>query len=536
MFRGILTIININASQKINGFLYFLKRIPLIKRLMKNVNYSFIGFKRFLSIIGIIYNMITGPMWFGILFYAAIYLPSNTDFVKSSPLSVIMFFILVFYFLYKFIGSDLMDPDQETFIIVKQMKMNPKIYATSQTIWKRSRELFSKGLILALAFSLVLKKEWISGVQIAIAITMFGIFMDAIHLYIYKKTGFSINRLNKTRVAMILLGIAGTYAIVIFTNIPEMLNLYSFLTKTYVTAAFIIIGILGFIYILKYDRYWDIINEANKLETFKEIKENVKDINFRQVKLKDKDFDEEDLKENDLSDKKGYDYLNYIFFKRHKRVVYKPMVVKSAIITGVFLILFIVDRFFIDGFGKDIAQEFIEGYTVLIFIMYALSNSTSIIKSLFYNCDRSLLRYGFYKQGDALLKMFFLRLKKILLANIVPALVLCIGLVGIVYFYLPGRMIETIPMIVSTLLLSITFSVHYMFIYYLLQPFTTDLQTKSPLYNIISFGVYGICYGFIGLGVSAIKVLPFIAAFAVVYITIAIILVYKKAPKTFRVK
>ena len=132
--------------------------------------------------------------------------------------------------------------------------------------------------------------------------------------------------------------------------------------------------------------------------------------------------------------------------------------------------------------------------------------------------------------------MFFLRLKKILLANIVPALVLCIGLVGIVYLYLPGRMIETIPMIVSTLLLSITFSVHYMFIYYLLQPFTTDLQTKSPLYNIVSFGVYGICYGFIGLGVSAIKVLPFIAAFAVVYITIAIILVYKKAPKTFRVK
>lgn len=536
MFRAILTIININASQKINGLLYFLKKIPLVKKLIKNVNYSFIGFKKFLSVIGILYSMISGPIFFGILFYAAIYLPSNLDWVKGDVLSSIMFFILMFFFIFKLTGSELMDPDQETFIIVKQLKMNPTVYSISQTIWKRLRELFSKGLVLSLVFYFLFNKQWIVGFQIAGAITMFSIIIEAAHLYLYKKTGFSINKFSKTRIAMMLVGTALTYALVIFTDIPGILNLYFILTNNFVTIAFIILGILAFIYLLKYDCYWDILNEANKLETFIDIQQRVKDVNFQQVKMKEKDFDEDSLKENDLSDKKGYDYLNYIFFRRHKRLVYKPMVIKSAIIAAVFLLIFIVDRFFIDGVARDMAEEFIEGYTVLIFVMYALSNSTSIIKSLFYNCDRSLLRYGFYKQGDVLLKMFFLRLKKILLSNIVPAIVLCLGLFALVYFYLPERLIETVPMIISTLLISITFSVHYMFIYYLLQPFTTDLQTKSPLYNGISFGVYGICYGFIGLGASAIKVIPFVTAFTVIYITLAIVLVYKKAPKTFRVK
>nr|WP_300001619.1 hypothetical protein [Tissierella sp.] len=536
MFRAILTIININTSKKINGFLYFLKNIPLVKRLFKNVNYSFIGFKKFLSITGVLSSMIWGPILFGVFFYAAIYFPSSIDWVKGDRLNSVMFFIFMFFFLFKFTGSELMDPDEETFIVVKQLKMNPRVYSISQTIWKRTRELFSRSIVLALIFSLLLKKEWISGVQIALAITMFSIIMEAAHLYLYKKTGFSINRLNKTRVAVILLGGALTYALVILTEIPRILNLFSILSNLFVTIGFIILGIVAFIYLYKYDRYWDIINEANKLETFMEIKEAVKDIDFQQVRLQEKDFDDKDLKENEHSSKEGYDYLNYIFFKRHKRVVYKPMLIKSALIAAIFIILFIVDKFFISGVGKDITQEFIEGYTVLIFIMYALSNSTSIIKSLFHNCDRSLLRYGFYKEGDALLKMFFLRLRQILLSNIIPAIVLCIGLVAMVYIYLPGRMIQTLPMVVSTLLLSVTFSVHYMFIYYLLQPFSTDLQIKSPLYNAISFGVYGICYGFIGLGVSAMKVLPYIAGFAVVYISLAIVLVYKKAPKTFRVK
>lgn len=536
MIRAILTIININTSKSINGFLYYLKKIPGIKNLLRNINYSFIGFKKFLSIIGIISSIITGPLFFGLLFFVAIYLPATLDWIKTDTLSALMFFIFSFFFLNQFIGSKMMEADQETFIIVKQMKMNPKVYAVSQTIWKNLRGLFSKSLVLALVFKFLLDKDPLSGVFLALSITMFDIFMDSIHLYIFKKTGYSVNDFFKTRFALALVGIAGTYGIVMLTRLPEALNLFQILTSPYLTIIFSLLGILGLIYLFKYDRYWDIINNVNKLETYKDFQASTQDINFQEVKLRDKDFDGEDLKENENIDKEGYEYLNHIFFKRHKRVVYKPMVRKVLAIVVVFLGIFIVDKFFIDAFGKTTTKELIEGYSLFIIIVYALCNSTSIMKSLFYNCDRSLLRYGFYKEGDALLKMFSLRLRKILFYNMIPVFILCLGLIQLIYFNLPERIGEVLPMIISTLLLATFFSVHYIFVYYMLQPFATDLKIKNPLYNIINGLVYFVSYAFIGLGFSAEKMLPFILGYTIIYVSLALLLVYKKAPQTFRVK
>lgn len=536
MIRGILTIININSSQKINGFLYFLKKIPGIKILLKNTNYSFIGFKKFTSIVGIIYSMIAGPIFFGLLFGLGIYLPTTLDWVKGDTLNSIMLFILSFFFLYKFLGAEMMDSDQESFIIVKQMKMNPKVYAISQILWNQARGLFSKSLVLALVFKFALNKEPVYGALLGLSITMFTIFMEALHLYIFKKTGRSVNEFKKTRVGLGVLGLVGTYFLVIFTRIPEQLKLYNILTNTYLTIILTILGIIGFIYLLNYDRYWDILNDANKVETFILVQENMSDINFQEVKLRDKDFNEKNLKENDSLDKEGYHYLNHIFFKRHKRVVYKPMIRKILIIILVFVGIFIGDKFFIDGFGKDTTNEIIDGYSLFIIVVYALCNSTAIMKSLFYNCDRSLLRYGFYKRGDSLLKMFSLRLKKILSSNMIMVSILCLGILQLILSYAPERIDQALPMIISTILLGVFFSVHYIFVYYILQPFTTDLKTKNPLYNIINFLVYIVSYFFIGLGLSAGKMLPFILIFTLVYVGMALVLVYKKAPKTFRVK
>ncbi len=212
------------------------------------------------------------------------------------------------------------------------------------------------------------------------------------------------------------------------------------------------------------------------------------------------------------------------------------MLIKSAIILAGFLLLFIVDQFFIPGVEEDITKEIISTYTILIFAVYAICNSESIIKSMFYNCDRSLLRYGFYKRGDALLKMFFLRLKTILLTNMVPIGILCIGLFQMIYFNDPENIGEIAPIIASTIILSLLFSVHYIFLYYILQPFTTSLKMKSPIYSIINFAIYFIAYILIGLNLSARAALPYILIFSTIYIFLAIVLVYKKAPKTFRVK
>lgn len=535
MINSIFIIMNIKVSRKINGFLYFLKKIPLVKMLFKNKDYSMLTLKKFLSVISLVYTAIAGPIKFALLFILTVFLPSKA-FSNKDPLTITMFLIFVFYFLSKSLGSLIMEPSEEKFLIVKQMKMPPKIYGLSEIILDGLVGIFSKSLVLSLIFKYGLGKTFFPGIVIGINIAMARVFMEAFHLYFYKKTGFIINKLKKTQFIVAVIGIVVSYLLVAFTNLPQNLNLFSLITSTVFTGIFILLGVLGFRYLLNYDRYWDIINEDNKLESFKDMNESLKDINFLEVKLEDKDFNENSLRENDNIEKEGYDFLNYIFFKRHKKIVFKPMIIKSITILAVFLLIFILDKFFLKGIAVDAANGLIDNYTIFIFLIYLICNSTTIIKSLFYNCDRSLLRYGFYKEGDALLKMFFLRFRKIVAVNMLPLAVLSIGILELMYLSARERIGESIPMILVILILGILFSVHYIFLYYILQPFATGLEIKSPLYGIINFGVYFISYIFIDIKLSASQILPYLLGFSAIYITASIILVYKKAPKTFRVK
>ena len=95
------------------------------------------------------------------------------------------------------------------------------------------------------------------------------------------------------------LSIVGNYAVIAFTNIPVVLNLAGILMNPIITIIITAFGVLSFIYLLNYDRYWDVMNEDNNLDAFKEMNESLKDIHFQEVKLRDKDFTEESLREND---------------------------------------------------------------------------------------------------------------------------------------------------------------------------------------------------------------------------------------------
>src|SRR5699024_2550430 len=162
------------------------------------------------------------------------------------------------------------------------------------------------------------------------------------------------------------------------------------------------------------------------------------------------------------------------------------MIIKSSIILGVFLIFFIVTEFFYKDLGFLVGIVMYEGFNLFVFAMYILCNSQRITKSMFYNCDLSLLRYGFYKKGDALLRMFFLRLLRIIYSNIIPTKILAIGVGFSITHYASIEFVSALPIILLLYALALFFSVHYIFMYYIFQPFTSSLQMKSPFYGIIN--------------------------------------------------
>ena len=93
-----------------------------------------------------------------------------------------------------------------------------------------------------------------------------------------------------------------------------------------------------------------------------------------------------------------------------------------------------------------------------------------------------------------------------------------------------------VVLVVTILAMSAFFSIHYLTVYYLLQPYTSGTEMKSGTYRIVMVLTYAVCYAMINVRMPILVFGAMCIAFCVVYSLVASILVYKFAPLTFRLR
>lgn len=172
-----------------------------------------------------------------------------------------------------------------------------------------------------------------------------------------------------------------------------------------------------------------------------------------------------------------------------------------------------------------------------VFIMYAINRGTNFTQALFLNCDHSLLTYGFYKRPDFVLRLFQIRLREIVKINAVPALVIGVGLA--MTLWASGgteNPLNYVILIVSILCMSTFFSIHYLTVYYLLQPYNAGTELKSGTYRIVLSATYLVCFWLMNLRMPILIFGIMTIVFCVLYSIAASIFVYKLAPRTFRIR
>ena len=132
------------------------------------------------------------------------------------------------------------------------------------------------------------------------------------------------------------------------------------------------------------------------------------------------------------SRKKGFEYLNELFIKRHQKILWRSTVkitaVCFALVWGMLLALCFVPEI------RESANELVLNWLpYFVFIMYTINRGRNFTRVLFMNCDHSLLTYSFYKQPGCILKLFRIRLREIMKINSLPAFVIGAGLCAILY-------------------------------------------------------------------------------------------------------
>ena len=237
------------------------------------------------------------------------------------------------------------------------------------------------------------------------------------------------------------------------------------------------------------------------------------------------------------SRKTGCARFNELFVRRNYRLLMCPAR-RTAVIAGAALALGCAACLALPEIAAAINGALVPALPMMLLLMYFINRGNTVTQVLFFNCDSSMLSYRFYRQPRVILGIFAARLKSLTAINLLPTAVIALGL-PLLLLCSGGTDTPTDYLVLplAILAMSVFFSVHYLVLYYLLQPYTAGLENTSFGYRLITGLTYFVCYmiyanvhgATMAFGIGMI-------VFAAVYVAAALLLAYRLAPRTFRLR
>lgn len=513
-------------TYRVNGILYSLKQIPLVKKLIPGGVYRIRGFKVFANVLSIFWEILSAffgkLIYFLLMFAGAIRLYQVQD---ETEAALFLHILIALSVIGAFANTYMFNPAKDKYYAMILLGMDAKEYTLVNYFYAIGKLLAGFalfGIIFGLAAGLklwecILIPFFVAGVKLIYA---------AVELKEYERQQkiTTENNLGPVRWLLmpVLLGVA-----------------YGFPALGVILPRTVSIGILCLGCILG-------LVCLRKIFTFEQYRPMYQEILTQAMTLWDPSAQKEVQRKYDQknismdyeisSDKKGFEFLNDLFIKRHKKILWssakKIAAVVLALIAGLLLL------FLLRPDTKEVVNELILRYLpYFVFVMYMINRGTGFTRALFANCDHSLLTYSFYKKPKQILTLFRIRLREIIKINLLPATVIGGGL-ALLLLASGGtdNALNYVVLVVSIVCLSVFFSVHYLTMYYLLQPYNAGTEIKGGTYQIIMSVTYVVCYAMLKLKLPIIGFGMVTIVFCILYSILACVLVYKIAPRTFRIR
>ncbi len=513
---------SLKNTYRVNAILFSLKQIPLLRRLLPASLYKSRGLKVFASLLAGIWELLS--VFLGKFLYFFTMICGLGVLYDKLPADRVFLHILLFLTLIgSFLNTDLFNPTREKYYAVILMRMDARKYTLVNYLYS----LF-KTSIGFLPFTLLFGIDrgvpvWLSAL-LPFSVAGAKLSFVALTLWDYERRerGYNENKFSKLKWGAVALLLAAAYGLpALGFALPETVSAILFLL-------FLPLGALGLWKVLSFQGYREVNREllsglTQQTDTAAEVtkRENEKKIS---------------ADTSIYSGRRGFEYLNELFIKRHRKILWsstkKISYVCAFLAAGMlFLICWKPEL------KAEINAVVMTSLPYFVFILYAINRGTGFTQALFMNCDHSLLTYSFYKRPSCVLKLFRIRLREIMKINALPALILGVGL-ALILFVSGGteNPLNYAILIISLLCMSLFFSVHYLTVYYLLQPYNAGTEIKSGTYRLVMTATYLVCFCLMQLRMSTLVFGILTIVFCVLYSLIACVLVYKLAPKTFRLR
>ena len=406
-----------------------------------------------------------------------------------------------------------------------QYHIDPKSSAKMFLYYKPASRLIGRTIIFLLVFSLIGKLSPIYPLLMSLGVYFIEIGASVFWMKYKLKHNKGILDNGFLQVAFIILipiavmglVITGRFDLKIATVIIFGISL-----------ALFIYGVNG---LRKFDSFDQVIEES--VEGYEIAVDQLEMGAAKAYELKDKDIEVKNKK--GLYHKKGLAFLNSLFFIRHKRLIKKPVIIKSLAVPAIGL-----GVFFFTVFKETLTADGIFELTIraMPFLMYTLSRQDKVITAMYLNCDQGLLPYGFYRKGSMLLAMYRLRFRSMLAINMIPALAVFATYMIVIAYKGELLWINNLVVLAYILIMTTFFTSLALAKYYLIQPYNQEGMPVSKIAGLINMVVYYICiYGaFIVRDMDYKMILIASGGFILAFIIIVNVLIVKFGSKTFKIR
>ena len=521
MFKTFRLYFAVKKTYKSNSTLYAFRQLPILKKILP---YSFTGNKAgsFFSWVLFIARELVSILILNFLYYVLILSTTTYDGYGYPADGLFLHKLFFMTIIGAFFNVDFMTYGKEKYYSVILLKMNAKEYMLTDFIYtlvKVALGAMPFTVIFGLGYGVPL---WFS-ILIPFCVAI-GKFVYATHIIDVYKKKLEVKHSGSGLGWWIAAGLLMALAFVLpFTGfiLPAQVSMTGFFV-------IMTVGLCCAPFVFKFGDYPRMCKVA-----LNAMHETISSSRAAQTEMiAGKISDDTGI----TSNRKGFEYFNELFIKRHKKLLWGPSLKQTAVFTFVFTTA-LVFLFFLPEDKVKIGETVINLMPYFLFITYVINRGSHFTNALFMNCDHSMLTFSFYKKRDSILKLFLIRLREIIKVNLLPAFVLGLGLASMVYMAL-GReyLTDCIVMVLTVMAESVLFSMHNLTLYYLLQPYNAMTEIKSPTYLIAGTITYALCVAVMMQRIPAMIFGIAVFVFCAVYCVIACVLVYNLAPKTFRLR
>lgn len=507
-------------AYRVNSILYSLKQLPIIKRILPEKLYGVRGLKILGNIISAIWEFIM--IFLGKFLYIALMIAAMLGIYQTNSATT---FLHIFFFLTicgGLMNTYLFDPTKDKYYAMFLMNMDAKEYTISNYLYQMIKVLIGFLPFTCFYGMSVGLPLWIM-ILCPIFVMMVKTFINSLSLIDFKRTKKVKNENLPTSVVWILLLVLLVCAYAL-PYISIVMPTWMFLIFFGLSLG---LGIFGFYQIFHFPYYRFL---------YKQLLTNAPLVIDQTSIRRDASLSQIELDTSLNSTKEGFSYFHELFVKRHRKILTKAIKKQTIVLVGIAIVMsFLVKvNASVASTTNHLMLVFLPYF---VFIMYMLNRGTTLTQAMFMNCDHAMLSYRIYRKPNVILGLFKERLKTLIGLNLIPATV--IGFTLALLLFLSGgtsNVYNYFVLFFSILAMSVFFSVHYLVMYYLLQPYNVHTEMKSSTYSVVQGVTYFVCYYMMQLRLPTFYFGLSVTAFCILYSLLSLWFAYRLAPKTFKLR